>query len=179
MEDVNEVKSYFDQISVDETLWGEGVKSHVKYRIFDSLRKRDTEDVKRLMKASSISPNIRDELGCPLLIKSLLLDQRGLVQWLLSEGADVNCREEGTDATPLHYAALRPFFFTIVNILIENGADINAKTSQGETPLDWAYSNISDGNASCSMCELLIKKGAHVSTFRKAMLEIRKFFYAL
>lgn len=156
----------------------EDVKSHVKYKMFDSLMSRDTENVKRLMKASSISPNIQDSLGCPILIKSILLDQRGLVQWLLSEGADVNCLEKGTNATPLHYAVLRPFFFTIVNILVENGADINAKTSEGQTPFDWAYSNISDGGASCSMCEFLIKKGSDVSIFKRAKLKIRKFLHA-
>ena len=39
--------------------------------------------------------------------------------------------------TPLHHAASIGYK-EIVELLIANGADVNAKDHNGETPLDWA-----------------------------------------
>ena len=56
--------------------------------------------------------------------------------------------------TLLHLAILRnnP---DIVSMLLEHGADLNAKTTRGETPLDWAITLNSD-----EITQLLKKKGA-------------------
>ena len=51
------------------------------------------------------------------------------------EGANVN-EETYTDWTPLHWAAYRDHK-EIVELLIAEGADVNAKDA-GTTPLDWA-----------------------------------------
>lgn len=157
----------------------EDVKSHVKYKIFDSLRPlyRDTEEAKRLMKASSISPDIKDSLGCPLLIKAIHADNKEFIDWLLEEGADIYCRD-ADHSTPLHHAVLRPICFSITAILLDHGADVNAITCSGETPFDWVYQNINNDGRAFDMCEFLIKKGANVSTFKRAILKIRKFLHA-
>ncbi|MBP7541744.1 MAG: ankyrin repeat domain-containing protein [Saprospiraceae bacterium] len=157
----------------------EDVKSHVKYKIFDSLKPlyRDTEEAKRLIKASSLSPNIQDSFGCPLLIKAIQADNCEFISWLLKEGADVNCRD--TDySTPLHHAVLRPICFSITGLLLSNGADVNGVTRYGETPYDWVYQNIHNDGRAFDMCEFLIKKGANVSTFKRSILKIRKFLHA-
>ncbi|MBV6496646.1 MAG: ankyrin repeat domain-containing protein [Acidobacteria bacterium ACB1] len=75
-----------------------------------------------------------------------------VVDFLISQGADVNHAKPGTGETPLHSAlckAGRPYFLYVIKLLVENGADVNAKTipggesgafmrdvrTKGETPL--------------------------------------------
>ena len=75
-----------------------------------------------------------------------------VVDFLITHGADVNYALPDTGETALHSAlckAGRPYFLYVVKLLVENGADVNAKTipgretggfmrdvrTKGETPL--------------------------------------------
>ena len=58
------------------------------------------------------------------------------VKQCLILGSDVNLRGLG-NMTPLHRASQNGHE-EMVELLIENGADVNAMTDSGETPLDWA-----------------------------------------
>ena len=54
--------------------------------------------------------------------------------FLIKNGADVNSIVEKTGETPLHNAlakAGRPYYLFTVKVLVENGADVNAKTIAG------------------------------------------------
>ena len=72
--------------------------------------------------------------------------------FLINHGADVNTFVDKTNETPLHYAlskAGRPYYFYTVKLLVDKGANVNAKTipglatgsymrdvrTKGETPL--------------------------------------------
>ena len=58
----------------------------------------------------------------------------------MDAGTDVNAKDKGffrKDSTPLHHAALKGQK-EVVELLIEKGADVNAKDDVGRTPLDWA-----------------------------------------
>ena len=72
--------------------------------------------------------------------------------FLIGQGANVNALVDKTNETPLHNAiakAGRPYYFYVVRLLVEHGADVNAKTvpgmetgafmrdvrTKGETPL--------------------------------------------
>jgi ankyrin repeat protein len=72
--------------------------------------------------------------------------------FLISNGADVNASVDKTNETPLHNSlskAGRPYYFYVVKLLVEKGANVNAKTiagletgafmrdvrTKGETPL--------------------------------------------
>ena len=55
----------------------------------------------------------------------------------LDSGADVNVKNDEDGRTPLHYAVYKGHK-EIVELLIANGADVNAKSEDGYTPLDVA-----------------------------------------
>ncbi len=93
------------------------------------------------------SINIHDELG-----NAAFFGHWKVCDFLINQGADVNYHVDKTNETPLHNAlakAGRPYYFFVVRLLVEKGADINAKTipgietgafmrdvrTRGETPL--------------------------------------------
>ncbi len=54
--------------------------------------------------------------------------------FLIKNGADVNAIIDKTEETPLHNAlakAGRPYYFFVVKLLVENGANVNSKTIPG------------------------------------------------
>jgi ankyrin repeat protein len=55
----------------------------------------------------------------------------------LAAETNVNTKDNKGDQTPLHYASVMGHK-EIVELLIDNGADVNLKCSTGDTPLDWA-----------------------------------------
>ena len=57
-----------------------------------------------------------------------------VVDFLIKQGADVRHTKSDTSETPLHSAlckAGRPYYLYAVKLLVENGADVNAKTTPG------------------------------------------------
>ena len=66
-----------------------------------------------------------------------------LVQYLVSQGADVNAKEEDGGVTVLHHAVFaldaNVEIIEIIKFLVSKGANINAKDEDGRTPLDWAH----------------------------------------
>jgi ankyrin repeat protein len=95
-----------------------------------------------------------------------------VVDFLISHGANVNNRLPDTGETSLHSAlckAGRPHFLYVIKLLVENGADVNAKTipggetggfmrdvrTRGETPLHRAAAYGDE-----AMIEYLLEHGA-------------------
>lgn len=95
-----------------------------------------------------------------------------VVDFLIKQGADVNNALPETGETPLHSAlckAGRPYFLYVIKLLVENGADVNAKTipgietggfmrdvrTKGETPLHRAAAYGDE-----AMVEYLLEHGA-------------------
>ncbi len=58
------------------------------------------------------------------------------VRYHLTAGTDVNVKVDG-EITPFHCAVHRGHK-EIIELLIANSANVNAKMERGETPLDWA-----------------------------------------
>lgn len=85
---------------------------------------------------------------------ALLHSKEDIVECLINAGADVNTRTS-FKATPLHFAATERSFA----ILIEKGAEIDAKDNEGNTSLHYAIK----GNK-MEVVRALIKAGADVNT---------------
>ena len=84
----------------------------------------------------------------------------------LDAGADVNAKDDKFGFTPLHYATFSALHLMrlndhkeIVELLIANGADVNAKRDGGAggTPLHFAAGGLNE------IAELLIAAGAEVN----------------
>lgn len=91
----------------------------------------DTTALKAVLAAGGdlTSINLNDELG-----HASFFGHWKVVDFLISHGADVNHAKSDTGETPLHSAlskAGRPYFLYVIKLLVENGADVNAKTKPG------------------------------------------------
>jgi ankyrin repeat protein len=78
------------------------------------------------------------------------------MRMLISEGADVNARNNTDRRTPLMLAAANSSSPEIVTLLIEKGAEVNTSTSSGFTPLMIAASNTPE------LVSLLLANGAKI-----------------
>jgi uncharacterized protein len=117
----------------------------------------DTTGLRAILQAggSLDSINLNEELG-----NAAFFGHWKVCDFLINHGADVNAFVDKTNETPLHNAlakAGRPYYFYVVKLLVDKGANVNAKTipgietgafmrdvrTKGETPLHRAaaYAN--------------------------------------
>jgi len=99
--------------------------------------------------------NDPEQTTCPALYLAALGDSADAVNLLISNGADINARDD-SNSTPLHLAAYKGNR-EVVEILLANGADINAQGWDYSTPL---YLAAKSGHR--DIVELLLTKGADV-----------------
>ncbi len=129
----------------------------------------DTTALKAVLKEGGDlgSINLNEELG-----NAAFFGHWKVCDFLINQGADVNAFVDKTNETALHNAlskAGRPYYFYVVKLLVDKGADVNAKTiagletgafmrdvkTKGETPLHRAAAYADEKTIS-----YLIEKGA-------------------
>ncbi|GLB45329.1 hypothetical protein LshimejAT787_2100890 [Lyophyllum shimeji] len=89
-----------------------------------------------LLEAGS-NANSRDSKGFTPLLYACQAEHTQMVRFLISQGASVNASYFGEDITALHFAATSGNN-ELVDVLLEVGADIDACTRMGVTPLSLA-----------------------------------------
>lgn len=78
----------------------------------------------------------------------------------LNLGANMELHDVGSNWTPLHRASVKNYF-KIANLLIQNGANINAIDTFGYTPLVWAVKC-----DAVEIADVLLQKGSSVEKTR-------------
>jgi ankyrin repeat protein len=93
------------------------------------------------------------------LLHTALINRRGVdvINFLVSEGADINIKHGLTNWTPLHWAVANKYV-EAVKILVSWGADVDVKDDGGWTPLTMAV-NLED----VETIKFLISNGADVN----------------
>ncbi len=89
-------------------------------------------EVCALLETKGVGPDIQANAG-PLLCAAATFGQPDRIKQYLALGGDVQAREPREQATPLHCAAGQQDV-QICKLLIENGADPNARDKLGQTP---------------------------------------------
>lgn len=105
--------------------------------------------------------NKRDRTGKTALHRAASTNDLKQIEKLLSDGASVNARDSKSYRTPLHDAAIKNNNgnnrLNAMKLLLKNGADVNAKTTEGDTPLHYLMKR-----ADTSIIKLFLEFGANV-----------------
>lgn len=102
-----------------------------------------------------------DEDGRTLLIHAVLAQDADakMIEFLIAYGADVNAYDKNQHWTPLHFAA-RSQRADIIQILLDNGATVDAEDVFGNTPL-WRCVMHASPNRDAVLA--LVRRGANAS----------------
>ncbi|HRB72319.1 ankyrin repeat domain-containing protein [Flavobacterium sp. WV_118_3] len=126
--------------------------------IFSIIIKNQLNELIDVLKNENIDLNQRNEFGnTPLHVacNSIYAINKEIVEVLLKHPLDINARGID-DCTPLYYA-IGKGDNEVVQILIDNGADVNIPDSYGNTPLMTAADMFDDD---ATIIQLLLENGA-------------------
>ena len=150
-----------DLLAITMLLLNNGADPNKAPRILD-----DGFEMSRLLKSYGVPPkdiNAQNDMGWPPLVYACRGDNGehpSAVLRLLYLGADIDVRNY-KGKTALHCAA-KAGFLTVIDLLIEKGATIDAPDNNDETALFEAIrSTIKDGEKQRAAIEVLLVKGAN------------------
>lgn len=122
-------------------------------------------DVARYLISRGAKTEIQDKAGYTPLLAAAIVTDPEMVQVLIEGGAVVNTRSAASNLTPLVMAAGNPnpfkhkSYLTIMNILLDNKADIDFPASDGRTALI-AAAMCADQEQALEKVSLLLDRGA-------------------
>ena len=106
--------------------------------LVETAKKGDTNVIKTFLDAG-MDPNSRGDSGETALMQVAYSGSEAALILLLERGANVSLADD-EGRTALHWAASGPFSHQCVTVLLDHGADPNARTPKGDTPLTEAVS---------------------------------------
>ena len=125
-------------------------------KFIKAIKQENYDDLKKLLKRG-VSPNLKDEIGIPVLQLASQIGNKQMVEFLVDNGADINCINR-VGQTPLTWAS-RFKHLDIVKYLLNKGADVN-KTDQKYQLTSLIGAAV---GGDISIGELLINNRAHIN----------------
>ena len=110
-----------------------GVRMFLPYPLHKAAAKGEVGKIKKYLDRGG-NPNLRNSFRCTLLHSATSNGQTEIANLLLDANADPNLVSYNLINTPLHLAALKGHL-SIVQMLVEYGADLSLKNMDGLTPL--------------------------------------------
>lgn len=112
---------------------------------------------------------------CSLHLVLMILKQASIVRYFLKNGIDVDTPESYSKCTALH-AAVTDANIAVVKVLVEFGADVNARDYLGQTPLFYYYIRRKrDSQLKIEMLEYLINRGASLTLINSSNCSLMEY----
>lgn len=148
-----------------EHYWEDTTPGSILTLILSASEEGESADLKTILEElkTSAVPDIPgllslpDANGDPALSLASLFGHEECVKLLIAAGAPVTVRDKEGAGTPLHHAAAGGYL-SICELLIEKGAEVNAKDDDGETALHTAARG-----GHLETVKFLVEKGADIS----------------
>lgn len=142
----------------------------VEGRLFDAAREGDLGVLDTLLDANPDGLRARMD-GFTLLHVAAHQGQRAAVELLLGRGLDVNVRDEGDNAYPMHWAAAEGHL-EVVRLLADAGGDVVGRADDHELEvIGWATCWATDANQR-AIADLLVSLGARHHIFSAIALDL-------
>jgi ankyrin repeat protein len=140
--------------------------------LMKASRYGEVKTVELLLK-SGAEINAQADMGETALFRTIDVNNYKAAELLLKHGANPNIKETSQDWSALQCAAYYGNL-SMVKLLLDNGADVNAVGKYDQTPLHWSMRAITWNNQK-EIVELLIKRGVninHVDTDGRTALQM-------
>jgi len=160
--DYPEIDDYFSELMIDKRGGRQGFSKSV---MDDILRLRDFRESVTLRDAERKADAIGElerrgvSVNKDQFLKALLDGEKELIDLFVRSG--FNIHTEDAQGTPAILIAMKKGYTVIGHILINAGADVNARDRMGLTPLLLACGKSTRGYK--EIAEMLIKKGANIN----------------
>ena len=132
---------------------------HFPRNISEAAQSGSTWQIGKFL-ARGAKVNGRDDLGFTPLLRAVIRDKLPATEFLISKGADVNASASGE--TALGWAVYKKDV-RLVELLLDHGARVDAKTHDGRTPLLMLISESSCLGKNERLAEVLVQHGADVN----------------
>jgi len=127
-----------------------------------SVKNGHKDVVMELLACDNVNMNLKDNNGCTALMAAVMNRHEAIVELLLrSKRADVKIQDR-LGATVLHYAAIEAISDSVITMLLDSGANINAKDFEAGTPFTWA---LGCESVTVSRIKLLFKENVEIEFF--------------
>lgn len=141
-------------------------------RVFEKadfyLRRGDRKRLGRLLRKHRYLLKSQNSM----LVYRAVWQYQGMLRWLLAQGVHPDCKMSPTDGTPLMHAAVEGNLESM-RLLLDHGADPNARNESNELPLGYACSY-----GQWEAARLLVERGADVNGIeRQGMTHLEWMMY--
>jgi hypothetical protein len=135
--------------------------NQLAYPVTQAALLKNNEFVKNYM-ASGFNINIQGENGYSILENSLSNKNIDLFDYVLDQNPDVNVKT-GNGKAIIHHVVIKQVPYEIP-ILIDHGADVNAKDNEGITPImEAAMDGLVEPEANREIVQMLLENGADLN----------------